>query len=113
MTPPPDESGGISKARQSVKIPGLGETKRHYGTNIGGRKILVSESPGDIGLANCEFFKAERTGFEPAVPIRGLRLSKPALSTTQPPLRVVSTPHILKELPPIRKTLSFAAKQAI
>lgn len=32
--------------------------------------------------------KAERTGFEPAEPFRAHRFSKPALSATQPPLRI-------------------------
>src|SRR5262249_45619560 len=35
---------------------------------------------------------AERTGFEPADPLRGHGFSKPALSTAQPPLRSFVSP---------------------
>ena len=38
-------------------------------------------------LASRRFLEAERTGFEPADQFPGHRFSKPALSTTQPPLR--------------------------
>ena len=39
-------------------------------------------------LASRRSFDAERTGFEPADQLPGHRFSKPALSTTQPPLPV-------------------------
>ena len=44
-------------------------------------------------LASRVSFRAERTGFEPADRLPGHRFSKPALSTTQPPLpKIVTAP---------------------
>ena len=49
-------------------------------------------------LGKSQFKRAERTGFEPADHLRGHRFSKPALSTTQPPLliRGISTDDRMK-----------------
>ena len=46
-------------------------------------------------LASRRSFDAERTGFEPADRFPGHRFSKPALSTTQPPLRSDIVDHVL------------------
>ena len=47
-----------------------------------------SQVPLYQALASRISFTAERTGFEPADQLPGHGFSKPALSTTQPPLRV-------------------------
>ena len=44
------------------------------------------------GLASRVSFVAERTGFEPADQFPGHGFSKPALSTTQPPLQIAFPP---------------------
>ena len=38
-------------------------------------------------VVSTSSFQAERAGFEPAVPLRRLRFSRPVQSTTLPPLR--------------------------
>src|SRR5947207_14530010 len=46
-----------------------------------------SQAACEQALAKGTQGSAERTGFEPADPLRGHGFSKPALSTAQPPLR--------------------------
>ncbi len=58
------------------------------GTTTRPEKTFGSQTLGDQALASRVSFAAERTGFEPADQLPGHGFSKPALSTTQPPLRV-------------------------
>src|SRR5258708_15682679 len=66
-----------------------------------GRQLLP---PCAIRCDMAQLLKAEREGFEPSIPLRVYRFSRPTHSTTLPPLRVGS--------PPILRTRPAAFKNA-
>lgn len=66
-------------------------------TKLEGRGRLIIRTPTASGSAPLRGYHhfatlvAEGVGFEPTVPVRAHRFSRPALSSTQPPLRYVIT----------------------
>jgi hypothetical protein len=70
----------------AVKHPEKSSLDKTWTTGVqekeAGSQVLVFQA-----LASRGSFQTERTGFEPADQFPGHRFSKPALSTTQPPLQ--------------------------
>jgi hypothetical protein len=83
------ECGGATGHAQSAAADGCGDQPLDkIGTSGGPENEAGSQVPIHTALASRSSFATERTGFEPADQgIPGHRFSKPALSTTQPPLR--------------------------
>jgi hypothetical protein len=74
-------SGQLSEADDLDKTGTTGGRE-----NNNGPQVLCCKA-----LASRVSFKADRTGFAPAVQLPGHGFSKPALSTTQPPLQTLYT----------------------
>lgn len=78
-------------------IPAMGVTAQKadrdkIGTNGANQKNRCSQVARNTRLTNLGSFQAERMGFEPMVPLRRLRFSRPVQSTALPPLRCACRP---------------------
>ena len=82
-----DAKNGSDESNMRVEVPKVLNLDKS-GTTGGQEKKIGSQVTITKGLASHVSFLAERTGFEPADQLPGHGFSKPALSTTQPPLRI-------------------------